>query len=272
MKNNSRDTARWIRESARRKNKAAVYRRRVRAFHRGERTYLEKILNILYPKRCPVCHQILPAKGILVCPSCQKILHPIVEDYCLRCGKPVKSAEEFCDECRGKHREFDRGRGVFLYNNKMRQSLLRYKYYGYREYGEYYADCICRYAGREIQTWKPDLILPVPMHPRKQRIRGFNQAADLAEKVGKIMGIPISDQIVCKTKVTPSQKKLSAAERKLNLRTAFQVTERLDGLRILVIDDVYTTGSTIEAMAHILRSAGADKVFFVTLCMGQQAF
>lgn len=191
-----------------------------------------------------------------------------MSDYCLKCGKPVAAEMEFCRECGETHREFDRGRGVFLYNNKMRQSLLRYKYYGSREYGEYYSSAICRYAGREIRMWRPNLIVPVPMHPRKQRERGFNQAADLAEKVGNILDIPMSDQVVHKIKATRSQKKLSAVERKQNLRTVFQVTERLDGLRILVIDDVYTTGSTIEAMAHVLKAAGADKVFFVALCIG----
>ena len=113
------------------------------------------------------------------------------------------------------------------------------------------------------------MIIPVPMYPRKQRERGFNQAADLASKAGRQFGLPAPDGIVRTTKNTRSQKKLSAVERKQNLRAAFQVTERMDGLRILVMDDVYTTGSTMEAMAHVLKEAGADKVFFVTLCMGQ---
>lgn len=108
----------------------------------------------------------------------------------------------------------------------------------------------------------------VPMYPRKQRERGFNQAADIADRVGRNLKIPVPDQIIRKTKNTRSQKKLSAAERKQNLREAFQITERMDGLSILVMDDVYTTGSTIEAMAHVLKGAGADRVFFVTLCMG----
>lgn len=240
----------------------------MRAFHRGERSYLKKILNILYPRRCPVCNQILAENGISVCRECEKELHPIVTDYCLRCGRPVDENVEFCRECRSAYREFDRGRGVFLYNNKMRQSLLRYKYYGSREYGEYYAACICRYMEREIRAWNPDLIIPVPMYPRKQRERGFNQAADLSAKVGKRLGIPTADWIVQKTQNTKSQKKLNAVERKQNLRAAFRVTERIDGLRILVLDDVYTTGSTIEALAHVLREAGASRVFFVTLCMG----
>lgn len=84
-------------------------------------------------------------------------------DYCLKCGKPVKAEEELCGECRKSHREFDRGRSVFFYNDKMRQSLLRYKYYGNRDYAEYYAVSLCRYMEREIRMWKPDLIVPVPM-------------------------------------------------------------------------------------------------------------
>ena len=128
---------------------------------------MEKFLNILYPKRCPVCHGILSDRGNLICPSCEKWLHPIVTDYCLKCGKPVKAEEELCGECRKSHREFDRGRSVFFYNDKMRQSLLRYKYYGNRDYAEYYAVSLCHYMEREIRMWKPDLIVPVPMHPRK---------------------------------------------------------------------------------------------------------
>ena len=115
-------------------------------------------MNILYPRRCPVCHQILTEKGILVCRACEDQLHPIIKDYCLKCGRPVAPEVEFCPECRKVHREFDRGRGVFLYNNRMRQSLLHYKYYGSREYGEYYAASICRYMEREIRAWNPDVI------------------------------------------------------------------------------------------------------------------
>lgn len=241
----------------------------MRAFHRGERSYLKKFLNILYPRRCPVCNQILNENGRKICTVCEKALHPILKDYCLKCGRPVASEMEYCRECRTTHREFERGRGVFLYNNQMKRSLLRYKYYGNREYGEYYADSICRYLEREIRTWNPDLIVPVPMYPGKQRERGFNQAADLAGRIGKNLEIPTADGIVRKIRNTKSQKKLSAVERKQNLRTAFQVTERVDGLKILVIDDVYTTGSTIEAMAHVLRESGARMVFFATLCTGQ---
>ena len=99
-------------------------------------------------------------------------------------------------------------------------------------------------------------------------MRGFNQAADLAEYTGEILHIPVAEDIICKIKETRSQKKLDAKERKKNLKNAFRAVAEVQGLRILVIDDVYTTGSTIEAMTECLLEAGAESVYFVTLCTG----
>ena len=122
--------------------------------------------------------------------------------------------EEYCSECRHRERKFIRGRSVFLYNAQMKNSLLRYKYYGSREYGKYYAESMCRYVGRDIKSWRPDVIIPVPLHRRKKRMRGFNQAADLAERIGKILGIPVAEDVIYKSRETRSQKKLDAEERK----------------------------------------------------------
>ena len=134
--------------------------------------------------------------------------------------------------------------------------------------GKYYAESMCRYVGRDIKSWRPDVIIPVPLHRRKKRMRGFNQAADLAERIGKILGIPVAEDVIYKSRETRSQKKLDAEERKKNLRNAFQAAGPVTGLRILVVDDVYTTGSTVEAMAECLLENGAKAVFFVTLCTG----
>ena len=161
------------------------------------------------------------------------------------------------------------GRGVFLYNMQMKQSLLRYKYYGSREYGQYYAEEISRYVGTQIKRWNPDILVPVPMTCRKKRIRGFNQAEDLAEKIGELLQIPVAAGLAVKKRETKSQKKLNAAERMRNLKDAFQITESVRGLRILIVDDVYTTGSTIETLAECLKESGAGEIYFVTLCIGQ---
>ena len=98
------------------------------------------ILDVLYPGRCPVCHRILKDKRTSVCPECRDTFRPVRGHYCLKCGKPVKPDEEYCRECGKGTRSFDRGRGVFLYDGIMRRSLVRYKYYGCREYGDYYGE------------------------------------------------------------------------------------------------------------------------------------
>lgn len=187
----------------------------------------------------------------------------------MKCGRPVGETEEYCGECRKGGREFTQGRGIFLYNDKMKASVVRYKYYGCREYGDFYAAAMCRYARDEILRWKPDVIVPVPLHKKKLRTRGFNQSEYLARRVAGFYGIPISVRIIYKTKNTKSQKKLSARERRKNLEEAFSVAERLDGLSVLVIDDVYTTGSTMDAVSAALKEKGAEKIYFLTVCIGR---
>ncbi|MBU5481047.1 ComF family protein [Blautia sp. MSJ-19] len=187
----------------------------------------------------------------------------------MKCGKPIGELEEYCGECIRRRRSFCRGRGVFLYNTRMKKSLMRYKYQGCREYGQFYAESICRYVGEEILRWNPDVIVPVPLSGRRYRMRGFNQAADLAEKTGMILQVPVAPELVSKVRETKSQKKLDAVERRNNLKNAFYVEQSVKGLTILIMDDVYTTGSTVETLAECLVENGAEAVFFVTLCIGQ---
>ena len=142
--------------------------------------------------------------------------------------------------------------------------------YGCREYGDFYARAMYRYAQKELREWKPDLIVPVPVHRSKERQRGFNQAAYLAEKLGHYTGISTDVNIVQKVLKTKSQKKLNALQRRKNLEKAFCVTGDVRGKNILVIDDVYTTGSTIDAMAGCLKRKGAGNVYFLTVCIGRR--
>ena len=230
---------------------------------------LEGVLNILYPRRCPVCHRILENQKTLVCPECDGVFRPVSENYCLKCGRPVKSEEEYCGDCLKRERNFDEGRGVFLYDGTIKKSLIRYKYYGSREYADYFAVSMCRRAQKDIRRWNPDVIMPVPLHRRKRKMRGFNQAGYLAVRMGKLLDIPVSENTLKKVRSTRSQKKLGAAERRRNLCRAFRVEGRVDGLTVLLVDDVYTTGSTMEAAAFCLKKAGAEKVCFITLCMGR---
>ena len=230
---------------------------------------ITRALDLLYPRRCPACHRLLKDAGRRICPECAGTFRLIDGHYCLKCGKPIQEGREYCSACEKRPRAFDQGRSVFLYDETLRRSLVRYKYHGAREYGAYYAAAISHYRADEIRRWKPDVIVPVPLSRRKERMRGFNQAALLADTVGKQFGIPAARGLLVKTRDTKSQKKLDADERRRNLRDAFRAARPLPPVKVLLIDDVYTTGSTMDAAAACLKEAGAEKVFFLTLCTGQ---
>lgn len=229
----------------------------------------EILLDMLYPKKCPLCHQILKEKNSLVCPDCFQKAMPMKEPLCMKCGRLVRMEEEYCQDCRSGVHHFTEGRSIFPYGEIWRQSLVRFKYYGCREYGDFYAKAISIYGRKYLERWKPQLIVPVPLHSRKKRMRGFNQAAYLAERVSRFTGIPWSDNLVIKIRNTKSQKKLNASQRKKNLRNAYLVTRKITGFSVLVVDDVYTTGSTMDAMAMCLQEAGAKDVYFLTVCAGR---
>ena len=229
---------------------------------------LRKILDIFYPRCCPVCQKILKDQRRMICPECEKKLRPIGHPRCYKCGKPIEEGE-YCKDCQKHTHIFDQGRGIFVYDGIMRRSVTRYKYYGCREYGDFYAKAMYRYAWKNLNQWKPDLIVPVPIYKSKERLRGFNQAAYLANRLGCYTGIPVDTDLVQKVVKTKSQKKLTAVQRRKNLEKAFLVTKNIRGKDILVIDDVYTTGSTIDAMAGCLRKRGAKNIYFLTVCIGR---
>ncbi len=233
--------------------------------------YTGKILNLFYPRCCPVCHQILLDQNSLICPECLKKLKPISEPRCKKCGKSIElPEEEYCWDCQRQRHEFEEGRGIFSYDKKMRTSILRFKDGGRREYGDFYGKAMLYYGNRELERWKPEAVLPVPIHPKKQRMRGFNQAEYLAEIIAKGRKLPCLKGYVKKTVMTTSQKNLEAFQRRRNLKSSF---ESLPGdwkiESLLVIDDVYTTGSTIDAVSIQARMHGVKRIYFMTVCVGK---
>ena len=185
----------------------------------------------------------------------------------MRCGRPVEDDREYCSACLSSFHIYDRGRGIFLYNDMWKRSLERFKFYGCREYGDFYSAIMAREAAEDIRVWDPDVIVPVPMYPKKQRRRGFNQSWYLAVRIAEKTGIPADSDAVRKIKNTAAQKKLDASARKINLSDAFWASCSFEDARVLVVDDVYTTGSTIDAVASVLKKAGASYVAFLTCCI-----
>lgn len=228
----------------------------------------KNILNIVYPRKCPVCGRILKDQSLLACPGCPQKLKVVSDHYCMKCGVPVSEEEEFCLDCRKRKRGFLKGRSVYLYDRRMQRSVLQFKKNGVREYREFYGAAIVRYLEHDIRRWNPDVLVPVPLSKKSLKRRGFNQACDIALAMEKRMQIPVAADLLYKKKNTKEQKSLDAEQRRKNLKDAFGTDERLDGLRILLVDDVYTTGSTMESAAKTLKEAGAAEVYFVTLSTG----
>lgn len=228
---------------------------------------IKRILDYMYPPRCPVCDGI-SSQGI--CGLCRRKLSFITEDYCMRCGKPLENErQEFCSDCKRKKHFFIQGRSLLSYQGPVRRSLYRLKYANKREYAEAYGKEMARYLGRWIRQQKITKIVPVPLHPSRQRTRGYNQAALLARSLGKQISIPVDEKLLYRKKKTAPQKTLTGLERKANLSDAFAVRGNIcAGERLLLVDDIFTTGSTVDAAARILKQAGDCHIFVVTVAIG----
>lgn len=226
------------------------------------------LLNIIYPQTCPVCQKIIPIGEGNICRDCLGKLKPIKNPRCLKCGKPLEEARiEYCRDCRRKKHSYDGGRCVFMYNKELRESIYRFKYNNKREYAQFYVDAMVLQCGDWIRRKQIDGILPVPLHEKRLLKRGFNQAQVLAEGLGKRLGVPVYSKYMVRQRNTVAQKQLNEKERQKNLKKAFKIVQNDVKLkRILLVDDIYTTGSTVDAVARELKEHGVSEVYFI--CLG----
>ena len=207
----------------------------------------------------------------MICPDCRGEILYVREPRCMRCGKPLKrETEEYCPDCREHPSCIRQGRSVWLHRGKVPGAIYRFKYHNRRRYGKVFASEMMRCCGDELKRWRIGLIIPVPLHPSRKRKRGFNQAEILAAVLSEQTGIPVRKDVLFRIKKTKPQKTLDPGERRDNLKGAFAVSGRWKPCRnVLLIDDIYTTGSTIERCAGMLKKAGAENVWFLTISIGQ---
>ncbi len=193
------------------------------------------------------------------------------EPLCKKCGKPLeKEEDEYCRDCSRRKHVFTRGRAVLEYDSLMRASIGRFKYRNRREYADFYVEALLQVCGDAIRVWKPEALIPVPLHKSRRRHRGFNQAELVARRLGRKLGIPVCENLLVRTKKTRPQKELTDQERRQNLKNAFQVKQNDVRLKkVLLIDDIYTTGSTMDACSGILLENGVENVYFLSICIGR---
>lgn len=155
--------------------------------------------------------------------------------------------------------------------HSMSESILRFKYHNCREYADYYIEELMNIHGRQLNRLCPDVIIPVPVHPARYRMRGYNQAEILARKLGKALNTEVCSDLLIRVKKTIPQKELNDAQRLRNLEEAFVLSRKIPRRygTVLLIDDIYTTGSTMEACSRRLKEAGVHRVFCISICSGQ---
>ncbi len=239
----------------------------------GQHTFKEAFTALVFPRRCPVCGGIVLPRGGLICPECVKKLSLVCQPVCLTCGKQIEGGQaEYCGDCMRHPKSFKHNFALLNYNDAARHSMAAIKYKNKREYLDFYGRAVCRRFGRRILRVHPDFLVPVPVHPSRMRSRGYNQAQLLAERVGEELGIPVWPEALKRTKKTRPQKELDPAERLHNLQQAFAAGCLPDGARtVMLVDDIYTTGSTMEACARILLTMGVEEVYGLTICIGRGA-
>ena len=230
---------------------------------------MEKIKDIIYPRRCPVCEEIATPKGYLICRDCIKKLPFIKEPHCIKCGKALISDDEaYCDECI-KEREFISGRALCHYNEDLKRIILKIKYNNKREYIDAFGKLMAIRFKSYVEAADIKCIVPVPLHKSKLKVRGFNQSELLSTELSRYFNIPVRYEYLSRIKNTKDQKGLSREERLHNLDLAFSAKKLPEDIdNILLIDDVYTTGTTIEKCAQALKMSGGKNIYFLTICTG----
>ncbi len=228
-------------------------------------------LHFFFPKECVHCGRLLDYRNReYLCPACEKLITQVCQPLCDRCGRPLSGEIEYsfdCPACRENPPRFRRARSAFLLIGPGKSLVLKYKYSSNPYLSAPAINRIFKTGGEEYWWSDYDLIIPVPLHPRKARERGFNQSGVLAHGLSRRTGIKLSRKGLVRTRYTGTQTRLSRKDRRKNVKGAFRVSEGADlnGKSVLLVDDVYTTGATVNECANVLMEAGVVRVDVLTL-------
>lgn len=227
---------------------------------------MKQLLKLLFPPRCVICAEVLcleERKGIL-CRKCAADVPFFPKDVCPHCGGESDRAG-FCSICL-KPFSFDSAVSVFPYE-RVRRAIRLFKYEGGKDIGIGLGEMMAEYLLKEQTELleRADVMVSVPLHPKKEKYRGFNQTHILCERISEKTGLVFEKQALERKRETVAQSELNPEERKMNLKDAFGMKMDLTGKRVLLVDDIFTTGTTCNECAKELYRAGAEEVTVFTL-------
>jgi ComF family protein len=244
-------------------------------------------LDLVFPALCPVCQASLgQGRRDPLCGTCWRSITPLGRLLCAVCGAAALIAPALtgtdgveiapaasvglCPACRTDRPAYDYARSAAVYEGTLRDALHLFKFAGRRTLARPLADLVADRCGAALPG-DIDAVVPVPLGRDRERERGFNQAALLAERVARRLGVPARPGWLTRRRPTRPQSDLSAAERRVNVRDAFGASNRVAGRHVLVVDDVLTTGATLAECARALRASGARRVGGLTVARVPQA-
>ena len=226
------------------------------------------MISFLFPRRCPICDSVI-GKDRLICDECINIPRRVKEPRCMKCSKHLDSGNKmYCRDCEKHKKNFQRGLSLYEYDS-VKDSINDLKNNSRPEFAEFYGDRIAHYLGEDIKEFEAEALIPIPLHPSKFKKRGYNQSELIARQISKRLDIPVYDDVLTRKIKTKDQKKLDDKGRQRNLVGAFHMAQ--NGVKlynVILVDDVYTTGSTIDEAARTLREGGVEKIYFVTVAVG----
>ena len=239
---------------------------------------ISNLIKFIFPKRCVVCDSILPYGNSIdcefICNDCKDKIEFIHEPTCIKCGAMINDSDEaYCERCKAKlWNNYISGFGLCRYNDFVKESLHKVKYQGRAEFIEFYGKLIARMYFNKFKEISADYLIPVPIHKKRFKSRNFNQASILAECISKELlnlglDIKVNNNIAFRVKNTKVLNKLGNAERGSELNDAFYINSVSGVDTVIIVDDIYTTGSTIDKLAEMLKNSGISNIYYAAICV-----
>ena len=229
-------------------------------------------LDLLFPKKCIVCDEIFEFKNRdrCLCDDCKNLFEIINSRRCKKCSRPIDSGN-FCNLCSSKNNIFDLNYAFFVYDGIIPEMIHKFKFKNHPAVGIGLGKIMAENLDLNLINKKFDFIIPVPIHKKRMRERGFNQAEIMAREISKKISVPVRTDILFRIKNTKPQWHLNSHERENNLKNAF-AAKKINHKNIILLDDIFTTGSTINKCSEVLKKSGADYIFSLTFSITHKNF